>query len=246
MRKYQYHGLLFAIMLLSFAGNLLAQSKKPADITTEGNAKLKVKPDMVTFTINVERADTVEKNAIRLLNEEMQLLSSSLEKLGFQNKAIKISDYKVSSSNYNEEKPKRYTATNILTLEFRLDNQLIDALYGEIQAKNFTDLDISYETGVSDSLEKAIRKQLVQLAIADAQSNADNITKSLGLTVSKIKQVYKNNDQNFMLPGKIELTKFTPPKFTSYAISFKTTFDRFEVAEIELEEKITIVYEVLN
>ncbi|GAB2825156.1 SIMPL domain-containing protein [Ferruginibacter profundus] len=137
-----------------FSHSAFSQNKKLAEITAEGNAKIKVKPDIVTFTLTIEKSDTIEKNVIKILNEEVDLLSRSLEKLGFQNKAVKVSDYRISSSFDEDRKQKTYTATNILKVEFRLDNKLIDAFYNEIQSRNFKDLDFNYETGISDSLEK--------------------------------------------------------------------------------------------
>lgn len=218
-----------------------------AEITAEGQAKMKVKPDIVIFTLSVEKEDTIEKNAIRLLNEEIQFLSQSLEKIGFPAKSIKISDYRVSTPGYNhDDQPKKYMASNTLKVEFWINNKLIDALYSEVQSKGFNDLDITYETKLSDSLERSVRTKLVQMAIEDAKANALNISKGLGLTIRKVKQVFKENPYSQL--SLLTLSKFTPPKnsFAATDFSFKTPFDKFEVEETELEEKITIVYEVVN
>ena len=237
--------LLTALALFNFSA--FSQNKKLAEITAEGSSRLKVKPDIVTFTLTIEKTDTIEKNVIKILNEEILSLSQSLEKLGFQNKSIKVSDYRVSSSIDDDNKLKRYTASNILKVEFRLDNKLIDAFYNEIQINNFKDLDITYETGISDSLEKATRVLLVQLAIEDAKANAANISNKLGLTITKVKQVYKENARIQVMANEISFVKYTPPKIVGDTdISYKTSFDKFQVEETELEEKITVVYEVSN
>lgn len=230
-----------------FNFSAFSQTKKLAEITAEGNSKLKVKPDIVTFTLTIDKSDTIEKNVIKILNEEVQSLSQSLEKIGFQNKSIKIADYRISSSFDDDIKQKRYSATNVLKVEFKLDNQVIDALYNVIQTGNFKDLDLTYETGISDSLEKVTRGLLVQSAIEDAKTNANNISKSLGLTITKVKQVYKENNRIQIMTNQIGYVKFTPLKFVSdMDISYKTSFDKFQVEETELEEKITVVYEVSN
>ena len=237
--------LLTFLALLNFSA--FSQTKKLAEITAEGSSRLKVKPDIVTFTLTIDKTDTIEKNVIKILNEEVQSLSHSLEKIGFQNKSIKISDYRISSSLDDDNKQKRYTATNVLKVEFKLDNKVIDALYNEIQTGNFKDLDLTYETGISDSLEKATRVLLVQLAIEDAKTNANNISKSLGLTVTKVKQVYKDNNRIQVMANQISFVKFTPPKIVGDTdFSYKTSFDKFQVEETEVEEKITVVYEVSN
>lgn len=230
-----------------FPFNAFSQNKKLAEITAEGNSKLRVKPDNVTFTLTIEKTDTIEKNVIKILNQEIQSLSESLEKLGFQSKSIKISDYRVSSSIDNDNTFKRYTASNILKVEFKLDNKIIDALYTEIQTNNFKDLDINYETSISDSLEKSTRVLLVEMAIEDAKSNAANISKKLGLTITKVKQVYKENTRYTYLANNVTVVKFTPPKIVGDTdMSYSTSFDKFQVEDTELEEKITVVYEVSN
>lgn len=237
--------LLTAFALFNFSA--FSQNKKLAEITAEGSSSLKVKPDIVTFTLTIDKTDTIEKNVIKILNEEVQSLSQSLEKIGFQNRSIKISDYRISSSFDDDKKQKSYTATNVLKVEFKLDNKVIDALYNEIQTNNFKDLDLTYETGISDSLEKATRVLLVQLAIEDAKANAINISKNLGLSITKVKQVYKENARIQVMANQISFVKFTPPKIVGDTdISYKTSFDKFQVEETELEEKITVVYEVSN
>lgn len=245
--SFSFHITLLLAALALFNINAFPQTKKLAEITAEGSSSLKVKPDIVTFTLSIEKTDTIEKNVISILNEEIESLTKSLEKIGFHNKSIKISDYRISSSFDNDNKQKRYTATNVLKVEFKLDNKVIDALYNEIQINNFKDLDLSYETGISDSLEKATRVVLVQLAIEDAKTNAMNISKSLGLRISNVKQVHKENAHIQVMANQISVAKFTPPKIVGDTdFKYKTSFDKFQVEETELVEKITVVYEVSN
>ncbi len=168
---------------------------------------------------------------------------NGLNDIGFNNKAIKISDYNISSSQ-NDTGRRMYTATNILNLEFELDTKLIDALYKKIKDASLKDLNISFETRVSDSLEKATRLFLVRSAIEDAKTNANNIAKTLDIKLVGVRQVYKYS------PGTMErepMAKFSPPKlFRDNEVSYNTAFDKLQVEEIEFEEKITVVYEISN
>ena len=234
-------------MLLSLTflfSTVYSQTKNDNEIIAEGGSKIKVRPDLAIFTLTVEKRDTVEKNAIKLLNLEIDELVKSLYKIGFTNKTIKISDYDISSSQNDEDK-KRYTALNVLKLEFGLDTKLIDALYKEIQEAGLKDLDISFDTKVSDSLEKTTRLKLVQEAITDAKINAQNIAKALDIKLIKVKQVLKYKEGIFGPPPTINQIKFTSPKVVGDTqISYTTSFDKFEVEDVELEEKITIVYEI--
>ena len=125
---------------------------------------------------------------------------------------------------------------NILKINFRIDHKLIDAFYNQIQEANIGDLDVSFGTSLSDSLEKSIRLRLVQKAIEDARINATNISQTLGVRITKIKQVHKYGEM-ILDATKIEMAKFTPPVLKKDTeIRYSTAFDKFQVEDMELEE----------
>ena len=230
-----------ALVVFSLHAN--SQTKNSNEIVAEGGSKIKVRPDIVSFVFTIEKKDSNEINSIKSLNKEVSNLVNGLNDIGFNNKAIKISDYNISSSQ-NDTGRGMYTATNILNLEFELDTKLIDALYKKIKDASLKDLNISFETRVSDSLEKATRLFLVRSAIEDAKTNANNIAKTLDIKLVGVRQVYKYS------PGPMErepMAKFSPPKlFRDNEVSYNTAFDKLQVEEIEFEEKITVVYEISN
>lgn len=235
---------LLAILLFGIVTTKASSQQKTSnEIIAEGGAKMKVRPDIATFTLTIEKNDTIERNAIKALNLQTDELIKSLSKIGFTNKNIKISDYDISSST-NDEHKKRYTASNVLKVEFGIENKLIDAFYSEVQQSQIEDLDIAFDTKVSDSLEKATRLRLVQLAIEDAKTNANNISNALGIKIIKVKQVQKYAEALFD-KNKIEIVKFAPPEIVrDTEIKYSTIFDKFQVEDVELEEKITVVYEI--
>lgn len=232
-------------VLMFFALNVSSQSKLSNEIVSEGAAKAKAKPDLATFTMSVEKRDTIEKNALASLNKTVDQLVKSLSQLGFRNENIKIANYDISSSTDDDHR-KTYTVSNVLKVNFRIDNKLIDAFYNEIQQTGIQDLDVSFETILSDSLEKATRLKLVQQAIEDAKINATNISHALGVRINKVKQVHKYGD-DAPYPEKVEMVKFTPPVIKrDTEIKYNTAFDKFQVEDVELEERITVVYEIVN
>jgi uncharacterized protein YggE len=134
----------------------------------------------------------------------------------------------------------------VLKVNFRIDHKLIDAFYNEIQQAGIQDLDVSFETILSDSLEKASRLKLVQQVIEDAKINAKNISQTLGVRIGKVKQVHKYG-ADAPYPEKVEMVKFTPPVIKrDTEVRYNTAFDKFQVEDVELEERITIVYEIAN
>lgn len=232
------------LLLLSFtclSTFAYSQQHPSNEIIAEGTAKMKVKPDLVLFTLTLEKRDTSEKKAINKLNMAVESLEKALNKIGFSNKSIKISDFDITSSFNDEINKKNYTATNTLKLEFQVDNKLIDGIYTQIQQSSIQDLDIEFDSKLSDSLEKSSRHKLVQLAIEDAKLTATNIATALEIKLGRVKQVQKSTTSAVFY--NLDMIKFSPPKVVGDTdIKYKTSFDKFEIEDIELEEQITVVY----
>lgn len=237
------HITILTFLLLTL--NSFSQNSTGNEITAEGTAKTKVKPDLARFKISIEKRNLVEKTSIKELNEEIEKLQKLLLKIGFTEKNIKISDYKVLSNENNDNK-KEYTTINALVVEFNLNNQLIEAFYQEIQNENLKDADIEFETQLSEELEKTTRQKLVQIAINEAKNNAENIANALEVKLLNVKQVSKYTMRDY---ASASMMKVSEVKFNKPVIAMsnkKTSFDKFEVEEKELEETITIVYEIMK
>jgi len=219
------------------------QEKNTNEIIAEGGSKIKVSPDVAMFTLTVKKTDTVEKRAIENLNAEVFNLTKALYQIGFTSTTIKIADYDVSSA-LDDNNKKKYTASNALNLEFGLDTKLINEVYKVIQETKLNDVDISFDTRVSDSLEKRARLILVQQAIADAKSNADNISHALNVRIIGVKRVMKYTS-SLLDDEKVEIVQFTPPKIVrDTELRYNTSFNKLQVEGVELEERITIIYEI--
>jgi len=218
-----------------------AQESASNEIVAEGFSKTKIKPDLVTFTLTVQKTDSSERRVIEKLNLEVEQLVQALHQIGIPDSLVKIADYNV-SRNFNERHKIRYSGSNILKLEMPVDYALINRLYSQIQSSRLSDLDISYETSVSDKLEKNVRSKLVQEAIADAKANGENIAKSLNLKIVSVKRVYKYGPAP---EGKAEIVmeKYTPPRvINDEEVRANTSFEKFKVTEVELNENITVIF----
>ena len=237
---------IITIFIFSFLTiQTFSQTKSGNELVAEGIAKTKIKPDLANFKITVTKQNTIEKTAIKDLNQEIEKLQNVLFKLGFTEKNVKISEYKISKDNY--ENRKEFSATNTLSVDFVLDNKRIEGFYQEIQNENLQDVDIEFETQISENLEKTTRQKLVQNAIIDAKNNAENIATALNVKINNVKQVSKYNLRDITYSSiKMDEVKFLKPRVASEMMNPKTSFDKFEVMEVELEETINIVYEIAN
>lgn len=234
------------ILIFSFFTiQTFSQIKTGHELVAEGIAKTKIKPDLANFKIIVTKQSTIEKTAIKELNQEIEKLQNVLFKQGFTEKNVKISEYRISKDDY--ENRKEFSATNTLSVDFILDNKRIEGFYQEIQNENLQDVDIEFETQISENLEKNTRQKLVQNAILDAKNNAENIATALNVKLNNVKQVSKYNLRDIAYSSvKMDEVKFFKPRVASEMMNPKTSFDKFEVMEVELEETITIVYEITN
>jgi uncharacterized protein YggE len=234
----------FVALFGSAAAN--AQVKTTHEIVAEGGARVLVAPDVAVLTLTIEKTDTSEQNALSLLNAQVAHLSGLLDRLGFPAGSIHIAEYEVTSERDEESGRKWTTASNALKIEFGLEHKVLQSFYREVQSTGMDDLDIEFGTRLSDSLEKAVRRTLVQKAIEDARSNAVAISGALGVKLLAVKQVSKYAESGREI-SRIELVKFTPPRIVGdTGISYHTPFNRYTAEPIELEEKITIVYEISN
>ena len=231
------------IGLLLISSFSICQTNIGNELSAEGNSKIKIKPDIAVLKVTVEKTNFIEKIAIKELNDEIEKLQKVLFKIGFTEKNIKISEFKISSGQNNNKK--EYTTTNTLVTEFVLDNKIIDAFYQEVENGNLKDLDVEFETQISVELEKTTRQKLIQLAIQDAKINAENIANALDVKITNVKQVSKSFGRVDVSYYKAENVKFIKP-MAMMAPRAKTSFEKFEVEEKEIEEMITIVYEIIK
>ena len=232
------------LLLLVFTLFSFSQPKFQNEIVANGIAKGKVTPDLATFYITVSKRNTIEKTAISELNQEVAKVQKVLLKVGFTEKNIKIADYTITKDNYNEVKD--FQATNSLAVFFPLENQRIENFYQLMQSENLQDVNVTFSTRVSETLEKKTREELNQKAISNAKIYAESIAKTLNLKLIGIKHVSANGYKPSF--SGLQLEELQSFEMSAIAItgSVPTSFDKFEVVHIELEEKITIVYEIAN
>jgi uncharacterized protein len=232
------------ILLLLFTATAFAQTPKTGELTAEGNASMKVMPDVVTLTVSVSKQNESEKNALKELNEETAKLEAFFKKVGIPAKSIKIASYNI-NDNYTDDNDKKiYRAHNGLTIECKLDAKVLDAFYGELQAGNYKDVSVDYETGLSEGLQKKIRGELVDEAIADAKQKAEAIAKSLGVKITGISNVSKYGRDLVSVVDEVKYKALEAAPMRMDAPRPPTVFAKYEMREIEEEEQITIVFEI--
>lgn len=230
-------------MFLFFTVTAFAQVPKPAsELVAEGKAKIKVKPDVVTLKIEVRKRNDSEAVALKALNTETAALQKFLIKYGVPQKAIKIADYSINSTNRygsSTDDKQVYIASASLVVEMQLDNKLLDMVYTELQSGNYHDVTVNYTTSLSEALQKSTAATLIELAIADARANADNMAKALGVKISGVKSVSKTGTDAFFYKGRVDKFVSRSPRYMDGGILSES-----ELTDKEIDDEITIVYEI--
>src|SRR5690606_28376420 len=140
----------------------------------------------------------------------------------------------------------KYTATNILSVDFPLDRKLLDAFYDQFQSLNFKDIDINFSSELSEELERQARLTLVKNAIDDAKRNAENIANALNLKLINVKEVSKFGSERVF--DQKDYKRMEPLAkaaiMEGYAAGSSSAFGSFEVEEKDITEEIVIVFEI--
>lgn len=212
-------------------------------ITVQGIAKARVRPDVATITFQFEKTDTSQAKAMAKANNLADALTQLLLHAGLSSKQIKISEYSVNGSYNLDRKRKEYTVSNTLVARLGFEEKNLNQFLKSVETERINDLNISFDYSLSDSLERVTRTKLTQEAIARAKEAAENISQTLKVPVKSIIQVSKNGLQP--IPPQLETAKFTPPVIKrDQDIKYESVFGTYEVEEKELEEEITLVYEI--
>lgn len=234
----RYIFLLF--LLIAFTSHGQVNQKT---ITVNGIAKMKVKPDIAVLHLIVEKSDTVETVAMKLLNNEVDELSHLLERQGLDKKQIKIAEYSVSTNYVPYGQKKEYRAFNSLNVKLPTNEALANQLLASIESGKFSGLQIRFEYIISDSLDKVSRSILIQKAMADAKANAESIAKSLKVQLKEVKQVSRITFAGLL--GNNSMAYEMPSVMQEVVVTSVTPFSKYEVEDRELSEQVNVVY-VIN
>lgn len=229
----------FLVVLISFIS--YSQNSNSRELVVEGSAVLKVKPDVVSLSFMIIKTDSVQSRAIEQTNFESEKLIQLLKSLGFSSSDIKLSDYDVnySLSSYDSRRNPVYSARNELSVRFRLNEKLLDLIYTSFQEGGFSGTNLLYNTELSDSLSEASKNKLVQMAIASGKKKANQIAANLDIKLGKIKEA-RTASRRYTFQNDLN-----PNIETEYSAPYRgNIFRTVSIAEKELSESITIVFEI--
>lgn len=159
-------------------------------IITTGKSQLNISPDMIRLSFKIITQETAYSQVLNFLSDNANSLIDVLTFHGFNTNEIKTTRYTIhrwTKYQNGQELNLGYEGEHSLFVEFKIDNTKINEIINHITEKvPCVSINISYSCSKLEQYDK----ELLELAIKDAQDKAKFIAKTSGV---KLKQILNIN-----------------------------------------------------
>ncbi len=165
-------------------------------ITVKGMGKVTAAPDLVVISMNLEAREKEYEKALALAAEKIEALNAALEKIGFEKKSVKTTDFNVRTV-YDRVQDKNgyknvfggYACSHRLKVEFDFDTkrlaQTLSAISGCLAQP-----ELSIAFTVKDPT--AVSRKLLQSATKNAREKAQILCEAAGVTLGELLNIDYN------------------------------------------------------
>ena len=163
-------------------------------IAVKGVGSLRVKPDWVVFSLELEAKDKVYERAVALSSEQIEELTSALVRAGFEKEDLKTTAFQVRTEYRSEPNEKGnyiqvfdgYVCHSGMKLAFDLDiarlGETISAIGG---CRARPEMSISFTVKEPE----AVNRQLLQAAADNARGKAEALCAASGVTLGELQRI---------------------------------------------------------
>jgi uncharacterized protein len=207
-----------------------------------GKGKLKVVPDIIILSFDVEAHEWEYEKTVNALNAKVEQLRTIIETVGLNREILKTKDFRIrKDTSWNKKTEKSefngFIASHNLELELALNKGIINNLLGLI-AKSMENLDFKIAFGVKDA--SPAQQQLILQAIAQAKDNANLIASATGIQLKEI----LNIDYSFRELIIRSQHHDYPVYEANMLMETSEPTMNFEPDDIEVTETITIIWRI--
>jgi len=162
-------------------------------ITVVGVSKLNVKPDIALISLGIEICDPDAGTANQAVNNRLATLSAGLQAAGLDKDSIVPTNFALTPQNYNGQQVTSFCATNqveVTTIKLDQVSNILDKAIASgatnVYGVNFTAKEV-----------ESVSEKGIQLALQDAQNQAQTLAKSMNVSIQGIvsSNVNSNSDQ---------------------------------------------------
>ena len=233
------------ILVLSMLIAFTAYTQNTAQtISLTGEAHKKVTPDMAVISFSIIGKDKEENIALTKLNTLTQQIIDKITSAGFTKDQLKIADYNLNEDyDYTNGKSKKigYAASQTIVLKFKIEKEKLSKLFGKFSNEKTENVNVNFDTEISEELQDKTTNELIVLAIKDATKKASLIAETAKLKIKTTKDIeYKilSNGFNPYLAGETRL-RFNSSMRKDNA---ESSFLNININEVDLGETIKIIF----
>lgn len=184
----------FAVFLITLSA--LAQNSDHGIITVEGKSVVKLTPEQISFTVNLTVKDSSYTLCANKAVDKLANIKSLFTENGIDEELIKASSYSIREIQRHDPQLRKmvfdgYEASIPLQLKTRRDYDKNDLIFTLI--KNHIQSNFNLNFALSEEQRNAVKKELIELAVKDAQQKAAIITKSADIELGVIKSIQYGN-----------------------------------------------------
>lgn len=178
--------------------------------------------------------------AIASMTNRIDALTQSLTKIGFKKENIKTSNFNIRQNRkYRQGEPKgeEYIASQTLEVCFGYSTKRLLEVLNKTTSNDYAP-SVSIAFSMSDEQEKKTRKQLMQMAVADAKEKAEVLAIATGYTIKGIKEINYGVGSNNPRPYAANMGMMK-----SFA---ENDISNFEAKDLTISDQVFISYEIAN
>lgn len=233
--------LLYFLPLFLLAFTAFAQKEIPL-IEVEGVSEVSVMPDEAVIQINLVEKALKVADATNGLNKKTKSIEDALKKTKVKDYVFTVDNYFVNVNRIwtnNSSKDSGYVASQ--NIKIKLKNTGDNLVKITETLHQTADMGFQVQFVVSDELRKSTEKQLLELALADANSKAETIAKVMGIQNIRVFNVSygaANNNYPVMLKAasRMEMSAMDAYESPVFNPDVQKISDRVRVAYTFLDK----------
>jgi uncharacterized protein YggE len=235
---------ILTLLTILFTASLFAQGPSLPVINLQGQAMIKVLPDLAVIDFNIRSKAKLENEALAKLSVSSAQLVEKLVAQGFTKDQIRITNFYLQEDYIYTEGTSRkvgYIASQSLSLRFPYEKEKIAKLIGKLSTERTEDVSLGFSTELSEQLEKTTRNALIEKALTDAREKSEVIARASRLKVLSIQKIDYGSSDSPMYPPMMKQSMREQAMDGSAA-----NFGTINANEITLTERINVTYLVEN
>ncbi|REE05689.1 SIMPL domain-containing protein [Marinoscillum furvescens] len=225
------------VFLMAIVAN--AQDTEQPTLTIKGTSSASVKPTETTVSFRIEAQGTSYTGTINELIRRVDLLTSSLKKLKFEDHEIVTSSFSVDKNkkyDRGEWKELGYLGVQNVKVTFGMEKKTLLKVLNETTDSQ-ANPEISISFGLDKERQAKLKNELLQQAVKDARLKADLLAGAADYEVAGIKSIQYHEQS-----GGGPRPMYAMAESAELSRKADVQFSNFEADNLNFQESANIVF----